>query len=161
MKKELEDKFASEHPFKPKINKNYNSKIKLKNETETEQERYKRLSRPKIFDLNEKKRKKDLENFAKFCEKNKKKEGAKINPVEVANRLYNQSKTIKIKKDKIKQNYEETQNKEYSFTPEINTYSKILMEKYDNQKKPIYERNEDFEKQKTDNIIKMRQEIEV
>ena len=160
MKKELEDKFASEHPFKPKINKNYNTKIKLKNETETEQERYKRLSRPKIFDLNEKKRKKDLENFAKFCEKNKKKEGAKINPVEVANRLYNQSKTIKIKKDKIKQNYEETQNKEYSFTPEINTYSKILMEKYDNQKKPIYERNEDFEKQKTDNIIKMRQEIE-
>ena len=80
--------------------------------------------------------------------------------MEVANRLYNQSKTIKIKKDKIKQNYEETQNKEYSFTPEINTYSKILMEKYDNQKKPIYERNEDFEKQKTDNIIKMRQEIE-
>ena len=63
-----------------------------------------------------------------------------------------------MKKDKIKQNYEETQNKEFSFTPEINNYSKVLMDKY--QKKPIYERNEEFEKQKIDNIIRMRQEIE-
>jgi hypothetical protein len=65
---------------------------------------------------------------------------------------------MKMKKDKIKQNYEETQNKEFSFKPEINNYSKVLMDKY--QKKPIYERNEEFEKQKIDNIIKMRQEIE-
>ena len=65
---------------------------------------------------------------------------------------------MKMKKDKIKQNYEENQNKEYSFTPEINSYSKVLMDKY--QKKPIYERNEEFEKQKTDNIIRMRKEIE-
>jgi len=32
------------------------------------------------------------------------------------------------------------------------------MDKY--EQKPIYERNEDFEKQKTNNIIKIRQEIE-
>ena len=153
MKKELEDKFAEEHPFRPKINKKYNNK----NE-ETEEERYNRLSRPKIFDINEKKRKKDLEELAKISENNKSKIAYKINPKEVSNRLYNTHLQIKMKKDKIKQNYEENQNKEYSFTPEINHNSKLLMNKYQN--KPIYERNEEFEKQKTDNIIRMRLEIE-
>ena len=153
MKKELENKFAKEHPFRPKINKNYNEK-----NDETEEERLNRLSRPKILDINEKKRKKELEEIKKNSENNKKKGTYKIDPKEVSNRLYNLHQQIKIKKDKIMQNYEEDQNKEYSFTPQINTYSKILMEKY--KQKPIYERNEDFEKQKADNIIKMRQERE-
>lgn len=155
MKKELEDKFAQDHPFKPKINK---ISQKINTTTETEEERYNRLSRPKIFDINEKKRKKDLEELKKISENNVVKPSHKVNPKEVSNRLYNLSQQIKIKKDKIKQTYEETQNKEYSFIPEINTYSKMLMDKY--EQKPIYERNEDFEKQKTNNIIKMRQEIE-
>jgi hypothetical protein len=156
MKKDLENKFAKEHPFKPKINKKYNSEIK-KND-ETEEERLNRLSRPKILDINEKKRKKDLEELKKIYENNKVKPTYKVDPKEVSNRLYNNHQKMKIKKDRIKQNYEETQNKEYSFAPEINNYSKILMDKY--QKKPIYERNEEFEKQKIDNIIRMRQEIE-
>ena len=155
MKKELEDKFAQEHPFKPKINKSIKSNKVL---TETEQERYNRLSRPKIFDLNEKKRKRDLEELKKISELNTVKPSYKVNPKEVSNRLYNISNTLKQKKDKIKQSYEESQNKEYSFIPEINPYSKILMDKY--ELKPIYERNEDFEKQKLNNIIKKRQEIE-
>ena len=155
MKKELENKFAKEHPFKPKINKNYNN---LNNNVETEEERLKRLSRPKILDINEKKRLKDLEELRQMSENNKIKATHKVNPKEVSNRLYNIHQKMKMKKDKIKQNYEEIQNKEYSFTPEINNYSKMLMDKY--QKKPIYERNEEFEKQKIDNIIKMRQEIE-
>ena len=82
----------------------------------------------------------------------------KINPKEVCNRLYNLHQEMKIKKDKIKQKYEENQNKEYSFTPEINVYSKILMDKY--EKKSIYERNEEFQKQKDENIIRKRQELE-
>ena len=155
MKKELEDKFAQEHPFKPKINKSIKNNKVL---TETEQERYNRLSRPKIFDLNEKKRKRDLEELKKISELNTVKPSYKVNPKEVSNRLYNISNTLKQKKDKIKQSYEESQNKEYSFIPEINPYSKILMDKY--ELKPIYERNEDFEKQKLNNIIKKRQEIE-
>ena len=155
MKKELEDKFAQEHPFKPKINKGIKKNKFL---TETEQERYNRLSRPKIFDLNEKKRKRDLEELKKISELNTVKPSYKVNPKEVSNRLYNISNTLKQKKDKIKQSYEESQNKEYSFIPEINPYSKILMDKY--ELKPIYERNEDFEKQKLNNIIKKRQEIE-
>ena len=155
MKKELEDKFAQEHPFKPKINKNYQSTNII---SETEQERFNRLSRPKIFEINEKRKKKDLDELKKISENNIIKPLHKINPNDVSNRLYNLSRELKIKKDKIKQTYEETQNKEYSFTPEINTYSKLLMDKY--EQKPIYERNEDFEKNKTNNIIKMRQEIE-
>ena len=156
MKKDLENKFAKEHPFKPKINKKYNDQ--LKNRGETEEERYNRLSRPRILDINEKKRIKDLEELKKISENNKIKPANKVNPKEVSNRLYNIHHQMKMKKDKIKQNYEETQNKEFSFTPEINNYSKVLMDKY--QKKPIYERNEEFEKQKIDNIIRMRQEIE-
>ena len=155
MKKELENKFAQDHPFKPKINKNYQPTKLI---TETEQERYIRLSRPKIFDLNEKRRKKDLAELKKISENNTVKPCYKVNPTDVSNRLYNLSRELKIKKDKIKQTYEQSQNKEYSFTPEINTYSKLLMDKY--EQKPIYERNEDFTKNKTNNIIKMRQEIE-
>ena len=155
MKKELENKFAQDHPFKPKINKNYQPTKLI---TETEQERYIRLSRPKIFDLNEKRRKKDLAELKKLSENNTIKPCYKVNPTDVSNRLYNLSRELKIKKEKIKQTYEQSQNKEYSFTPEINTYSKLLMDKY--EQKPIYERNEDFTKNKTNNIIKMRQEIE-
>ena len=157
MKKELEDKFAQEHPFKPKINKSI-KKNKNKILNETEQERYNRLSRPKILDINEKKKKRDLEELKKISELNTIKPTYKVNPKEVSNRLYNISNTLKQKKDKIKQSYEESQNKEYSFVPEINPYSKILMDKY--EFKPIYERNEDFEKNKLNNIIKKRQEIE-
>ena len=157
MKKELEDKFAQEHPFKPKIKKII-KKNKNKILNETEQERYNRLSRPKIFDINEKKKKRDLEELKKISELNTIKPTYKVNPKEVSNRLYNISNTLKQKKDKIKQSYEESQNKEYSFVPEINPYSKILMDKY--EFKPIYERNEDFEKNKLNNIIKKRQEIE-
>ena len=157
MKKELEDKFAQEHPFKPKINKII-KKNKNKILNETEQERYNRLSRPKIFDINEKKKKRDLEELKKISELNTIKPTYKVNPKEVSNRLYNISNTLKQKKDKIKQSYEESQNKEYSFVPEINPYSKILMDKY--EFKPIYERNEDFEKNKLNNIIRKRQEIE-
>ena len=146
MKKELEDKFAQDHPFKPKINKKYKSSNKI---SETEQERYNRLSRPKIFEINEKKRKKDLEELKKISDLNSIKSNHKINPKDVSNRLYNLSRELKIKKDKIKKSYDESQNKEYSFTP---------MDKY--EQKPIYERNEDFEKNKTNNIIKLRQEIE-
>ena len=155
MKKELEDKFAKDHPFKPKINKKYKSSNKI---SETEQERYNRLSRPKIFEINEKKRKKDLEELKKISDLNSIKPNHKINPKDVSNRLYNLSRELKIKKDKIKKSYDESQNKEYSFTPEINPFSKVLMDKY--EQKPIYERNEDFEKNKTNNIIKLRQEIE-
>ena len=157
MKKELEVKFAQEHPFKPKINKSI-KKNKNKILNETEQERYNRLSRPKIIDINEKKKKRDLEELKKISELNTIKPTYKVNPKEVSNRLYNISNTLKQKKNKIKQSYEESQNKEYSFVPEINPYSKILMDKY--EFKPIYERNEDFEKNKLNNIIRKRQEIE-
>ena len=155
MKKELEDKFAQDHPFKPKINTNYHPSKKI---SETEQERYNRLSKPKILEINEKKRKKDFEELKKISENNIIKPSHKINPKEVSNRLYNLSRELKLKKEKIKKSYDESQNKEYSFTPEINPFSKLLMNKY--EQKPIYERNEDFEKYKTNNIIKKRQEIE-
>ena len=55
MKKELENKFAKEHPFRPKINKKYNDI----NE-ETEEERINKLRHTKILDINEKKRKKKI-----------------------------------------------------------------------------------------------------
>lgn len=155
MKRKLESKFAEEHPFKPKINKNYN---KMKIVPETEEERYKRLSRPKILDINEKKRIKNLEELKRISENNKVNTTYRINPIKASNRLYNNHQKMEIKKNKMKQNYEEIQNKMCSFYPEINDHSKILMDKY--QKKSIYERNEEFEKIKTENIYKIRQRIE-
>ena len=155
MKKELENKFAEAHPFRPKVNKKYNE---TKINEETEEERFNRLSRPKTLEIHKKKRKKDLEELKKISVNNKIKRVYKVNPEDVSNRLYNIYQLMKIKRDKIKQNYEENQNKNYSFTPEINSYSKILVGKH--QKKPIYERNKEFQKQKKDNIIKMRKDIE-
>ena len=155
MKRKLESKFAEEHPFKPKINKKYNKK---KMAPETEEERYNRLSRPRIIDINEKKRIKNLEELKRLSENNKVNSTCRINPIKVSNRLYNNHQKMEIKKNKMKQNYEEIQNKLCSFNPEINDHSKILMDKY--QKKSIYERNEEFEKNKTENIYKIRQRIE-
>ena len=155
LKRKLESKFAEEHPFKPKINKKYNKK---KIAPETEEERYNRLSRPKILDINEKKRIKNLEELKRLSENNKVNSTYRINPIKASNRLYNNHQKMEIKKNKMKQNYEEIQNKLCSFNPEINDHSKILMDKY--QKKSIYERNEEFEKNKTENIYKIRQRIE-
>ena len=153
MKKELENKFAEAHPFRPNVNKKH-----TKINEETEEERFNRLSRPKTLEIIKKKRKKDLEELKKISVNNKIKRVYKVKPEDVSNRLYNIYQLMKIKRDKIKQNYEENQNKNYSFTPEINSYSKILVGKH--QKKPIYERNEEFKKEKKDNIIKMKKEIE-
>ena len=155
MKRKLEIKFAEEHPFKPKINKKYNKK---KIAPETEEERYNRLSRPKILDINEKKRIKNLEELKRLSENNKVNSTYRINPITVSNRLYNNHQKMEIKKNKMKQNYEEIQNKLCSFNPEINDHSKILMDKY--QKKSLYERNEEFEKNKIENIYKIRKRIE-
>ena len=66
-----------------------------------------------------------MEELKKMSEKNNTKPSYKVDPNEVANRLYNVHQQMKLKKDRIKQNYEESQNKEYSFAPEINNYSKF------------------------------------
>ena len=156
MKKELEQKFIENHPFKPNINnKNLNN---TKNQ-ETSEERFNRLSRPRIFDINEKKRLKEIEETKKLENNNTQNNSIhKINPQEVSNRLYNNYQQLQNKKNHIKKYYNETQDQEYSFSPEININSKLIMDKY--PQKPIYERNEDFVKNKTANIIEMRQKIE-
>ena len=134
MKKELEDKFAQDHPFKPKINKKYKSSNKI---SETEQERYNRLSRPKIFEINEKKRKKDLEELKKISDLNSIKPNHKINPKDVSNRLYNLSRELKIKQ-KFKEKAE-------SYSRElINLNKELLREK--NLNKALTEEVEASEK---------------
>lgn len=153
MKKEIEEKFIKEHPFKPEINYN------ILTRNETEEERLKRLSKPKAIEIKERMRQKEIEEenkikeFAKFQPNTK-----NLNPNSVAERLFSYHQEIKRKKEMLKREFEENALKEYSFAPEINTQSKILMNKY--EQLPLYERCEKFEKAKNENLIKKRMELE-
>ena len=160
MKKELDEKFLKEHPFKPSItyyncNNNINS--------ETEQQRWERLAQPKTIDINERMRQKQLDEDMQikqqcqsFMPNNKSTIGT--NPNDVANRLFNEHAKLKEKRERMKREIEDNKIKEFLFAPEINSQSKIIMNKY--EQLPLYERNEIFEKAKNEGIIRMRQEIE-
>ena len=161
MRKELDEKFLKEHPFKPNItyhNNNNDNTIQ-----ETEQQRWNRLAKPKTIDINERMRQKQYDEEMQikqqcqgFMPNNKSAIGT--NPNDVANRLFNEHAKLKEKREKMKREIEDNKIKEFSFAPEINNQSKIIMNKY--EQLPLYERNEIFEKAKNEGIIRMREAIE-
>ncbi len=156
MKIELEQKFIKEHPFKPQIQPN----IQIFRE-ETEKEKIERLSKPKTIEINERiKIREKIENDEINNEKNFYPNNIlnnnKINPKTVSDRLYNLHNQLKIKREKLKREFEDNDIKQYSFAPEINEKSKIIMNKYNNNNnKNLYERGEEFEKSK-ENFIRLK-----
>ena len=155
---EINNKFKEEHPFKPKINSNKNNfKNKL---NETNEEKYTRLSRPKIFQIKGNHMIKTEETKLQTEDNiNKLKLLNKINPKEVSNRLYKLHQQIKEKKAQVKKIFEKKELDKCSFNPEINNVSKKLVNKtYNNLS--FNERNENYIKHKKENILKLRQEID-
>ena len=159
IKKEINNKFINDHPFKPRINTKYNDNIL----NETEEERYHRLSRPKTYEIkgkhlikNEEEKLNDNNNK---MNKNHQLNINKINPQEVSNRLYKLHKQIKEKKEQVQKIFEEKQMNNCSFMPELNNYSKKIMNKtYNNLS--FNERNDNYIKLKKENMMKLREEID-
>ena len=154
IKIEVNNKFKKEHPFRPKINSKYNEN----NLNETEEERYYRLSRPKTYEIKGrhliKNEDQKLEN-----KKDEKINNNKVNPKQVTNRLYKLHQQIKNKKAQVQKQFEEKEMNKYNFKPNINNYSKKLMNKsYNNVS--FNERNDNYIKQKKENINKLREEID-
>ena len=153
---EIKNKFKEEHPFKPKINSNKNKIIK-----ETKDERYTRLSRPKIFEIKgihmiktEETKLQEIDN--KII---KKKSYNKIKVNQVSNRLYKLHQQIKEKKEQFKKIFEKKEMDKCSFNPEINNTSKKIMNKtYNNLS--FNERNENYIKHKKESLMKLRKDID-
>ena len=155
---EINNKFKKEHPFKPKINSNKNrSKINIQ---ETKEEKYTRLSRPKIFEIKGIHMIKTEESKLQTEDNiNKIKPLKKINPKEVSNRLYKLHQQIKEKKEQVKKIFEKKEMDKCSFNPEINIHSKKIMNKIHNNLS-FNERNENYIKHKKESLLKLREEID-
>ena len=160
IKIEINNKFKEEHPFKPKINSNKN-RTKNKLFKETKEEKYIRLSRPKIFEIKGihmiKTEESKLQTEDNLIKKNK--QIKKINPKEVSNRLYKLHQQIKEKKEQVKKIFEKKELDKCSFNPEINSFSKKIMNKTGNNLS-FNERNDNYIKYKKESILKLREEID-
>jgi len=151
LKEEMQQKFELEHTFKPRINYNF-SAVKEKSR-ESKDEIYKRLSTPKILEINKRLREKEeIDNlkmkeectfkpkiankndlFDESAEKNQNQK-----PDKITSRLYKLAEQMKEKREKLKREHQESEVGNYSFAPNIDEYSKKLVMKYQN--KPIHER---------------------
>ena len=165
MKKEIADKFKQDHPFKPTISPSPTVVNAIKKESESE--RLARLSRPKTIEINERMKQKELNeqkalskspfkyNYSNYYSE----ANHKVNPSEVSNKLFKLHQQMKEKKEKLKREYEDKIIQDYSFAPQINPQSKLLMNKYDNNI-DIYERGEIFERAKAENLKLKREALE-
>lgn len=153
MKKEIDEKFKQEHPFKPTIT----SSVHI-GRFESESERIARLSRPKTIEINQRMRQKELEEQREISS-NKQIINRNVNPKQVSEKLFQMHQQLKEKKEKLKREYEDQIISEYSFAPQINPQSKILMNKYDNGI-DIYTRGEQYEKAKEENLKMKREALE-
>jgi hypothetical protein len=141
VKAELQEKFEQEYTFQPQVNYNFvMGKDKL---NESKEEIYKRLSTPKIVDINKRLREKSIQDAKKLAEEctfkpnpNKPKE-LSADREKISNRLYKLAEQMKDKREKLKREYQESQT-QFPFKPEIDETSKQLVLKYEH--KPLYER---------------------
>ena len=155
IKIEINNKFKEDCPFKPKINNTTKNIIK-----ETKEEKYKRLSRPKIFEIKGKHMiKTEEEKLYTPKNINQIKSNKIINANEVSNRLYKLHQQIKDKKEQVKKIFEKKEMDKCSFNPEINNVSKKIMKKTNNNLS-FNERNENYIKHKKESILKLREEID-
>ncbi len=149
LKEEVKQKFELEHTFKPKIN--YNFSAAKDKSRESRDEIYKRLSTPKIIEINKRLREKEQKDNLKMKEEctfkpmitNKNDlfdESIEKNPKpdKITARLYKLAEQMKEKREKMKREHQESEVGNYSYAPHIDEYSKKLVMKYQN--KPIHER---------------------
>ena len=81
----------------------------------------------------------------------------KVKSNEVFNRLYYNYKKIILNRNILKNKIEQEKLKPCSFKPKINLKSRLIME---NKNQNIYQRNEEYETIKQENISKRRQKME-
>jgi len=166
LKAEVEEKFAKEHTFKPNLN--YDKVFSaVDREVESREEIYKRLSTPKIVEINKRIKEKEVIDKQKMTEEctfkpnigNKELLKENEDKEKVENRLFKLAEQMKEKREKLKREYQDNLVKDFSFTPRINETSQQLMLKYED-KKPLHERYEDLLKNKKQYLQQMRQNQE-
>jgi hypothetical protein len=141
IKTELQEKFDNEHTFKPQTNYNFITNKDKYNESKDEV--YKRLSVPKILEVNKRLREKSILDAKILAEQCTFKPNAdkprevSADREKVSNRLYKLAEQMKDKREKLKKEYQDSQA-QFSFKPEIDETSKQLVLKYEH--KPLYER---------------------
>lgn len=179
LKAQIEEIFNQEHTFKPTTNYS-NVFIALeKPNNESKEEIYKRLSAPKILELNKRLKEKEINDQKKLSEEctfkpiikpllnidelntsnNCNNNNIYSGKEKVENRLYKLADQLKEKREKLKRESQDQQTNSYSFAPNIDANSKQLMLKYEN-KKPLHERYEEILKNKKQNLQSMRMNIE-
>jgi hypothetical protein len=142
VKTEIQEKFEKEHTFQPQINYAFSTGVKEKF-NESKDEIYRRLSKPKIVEINKRLREKSVQDAKKLAEQCTFKPNAdkprelSADREKVSNRLYKLAEQMKEKREKLKQEYHESQQ-QFPYKPEIDETSKQLVLKY--EQKPIYER---------------------
>lgn len=183
IKEEAQKKFDSEHTFQPKVNYTFN-KSQATREYGGNEDMINRLATPKLMQINERlKHKEDQERLKMQVEctfqpsisstsrniVSKKAEHYSQDfkmdsynnskPGLVNERLFKISEQLREKREKLKREYEENIEKEYSFTPTIHENSKNLMKKYHNQQ-PIHVRYNEIQANKREciNQIKIHEE---
>lgn len=164
IKLEVEEKFASEHTFKPITNYAFEN---LERKRESKDEIYRRLSVPKTIEVNNRIKSKEVSEYEKMKEDCSFK--PKLNKVSneitkasrqelVSTRLHKLAEKMREKREKMKREYQEDIVKNLSFKPEIDEKSKHLMLKY--EKKPIYQRYDEVAKNKEQHLQLMRMRME-
>jgi len=149
LKEDMQQKFELDHTFKPRIN--YNFSARKEKSREDRDEIYKRLSTPKIVEINKRLRDKEqfdnlkmreectfkpkISNKYELFEENAEKEPKSD---KITSRLYKLAEQMKEKREKLKREHQESEVGNYSYAPNIDDYSKKLVMKYQN--KPIHER---------------------
>lgn len=150
LKDEMQQKFETEHTFKPRIN--YNFSAAKEKSRESKDEIYKRLSTPKIVEINKRLREKEQMDNLKMQEEcpftpkisnqnelfEQQSAEKKPKPDKITARLYKLAEQMKEKREKLKREHQESEVGNYSYAPNIDDYSKKLVMKYHN--KPIHER---------------------
>lgn len=159
LKEEVQQKFALEHPFKPRINYDF-SKANLTRNQGSKDDIYKRLSTPKLIQQNTRlKEREELEQkrLKEECpfQPNAHKQGKTDIKSNVNDRLYRLSEQLREKREKLRREFQENENREFTFTPNIDEKSKNLMLKYSN-KIPIYERSDEILQEKKEALHQMR-----
>jgi hypothetical protein len=165
LKAEIKENFDKQHTFKPNVNWTNIFASQPEKYKENKQEIYKRLSTPKIVQLNQRQREKEeLENEKLRSECTFK---PIIKPLidvqtteKVESRLFKLAEQMREKREKLKRDFQDDIIKDLSFQPSIDLNSKQLLRKYENTR-PIHERYEEVIKIKNNKLQNIRNKMEI
>jgi hypothetical protein len=164
LKSEIKENFDKQHTFKPNVNWTNIFANQPEKYNESKQELYKRLSTPKIIQLNKRQKEKDE------TENQKLRSECTFKPIikplidvqtteKVETRLFKLAEQMREKREKLKRDFQDDLIKDLSFQPSIDLNSKQLLRKYENPR-PIHERYEEVIKIKNKNLQNIRNQME-